>query len=133
MLSASERQRADANPSEAMLRPAVLASLMVAACVARAEEATESAGGTTDTTKLTAGAVLLSDYIYRGISYSARHPSVGAYVDAQRGWLYAWTNFNSVKFSTQPASELTVAAGLRPTLGPFDFDVGAAYYYYASS
>ena len=130
MLSASERQHAGANPSEAMLRPAVLAWLIVAACVARAEEATDSAGGATDAAELTAGAVLLSDYIYRGISYSARHPSVGAYVDAQRGWLYAWTNFNSVKFSTQAASELTVAAGLRPTLGPFEFDIGAAYYYY---
>jgi hypothetical protein len=52
---------------------------------------------------------------------------MGAYVDAQYGWLYAWTNFNSVQFATSPAVELTTAVGIRPTLGPFDFDVGAAY------
>ena len=57
-------------------------------------------------------------------------PSVAAYVDAQQGWLYGYTNFNSVKFSTSPAVEVTVAAGIRPTLGPFEFDIGAAYYYY---
>jgi uncharacterized protein (TIGR02001 family) len=72
----------------------------------------------------------MSDYIYRGISYSAHQPALGAYVDVQHGWLYAWTNFNSVKFSTSPAAELTMAAGIRPTLGPFEFDIGAAYYYY---
>ena len=67
---------------------------------------------------------------YRGISYSGRQPSVAAYVDAQQGWLYGYTNFNSVKFSTSPAVEVTVAAGIRPTLGQFEFDIGAAYYYY---
>jgi uncharacterized protein (TIGR02001 family) len=72
----------------------------------------------------------MSDYIYRGISYSARQPAVGAYVDAQKGWLYAYTNLNSVRFSTGATIELTMAAGARPTLGPFDFDIGAAYYYY---
>ena len=46
----------------------------------------------------------MSDYIYRGISYSAHQPALGAYVDAH-GWLYAWTNFNSVKFSTSPAAK----------------------------
>ena len=47
-----------------------------------------------------------------------------------RGWLYVYTNFNSVRFSTDPAGELTVAVGARPTLGPFEFDIGAEYYYY---
>jgi hypothetical protein len=63
---------------------------------------------------------------YRGISYSGHQPSVAAYVDAQQGWLYGYTNFNSVKFSTSPAVEVTVAAGIRPTLGPLEFDIGAA-------
>jgi uncharacterized protein (TIGR02001 family) len=112
-----------------MLRAAVLSWLIVTACTARAEEQTDSGSGT-DTARLTVGGVLLSDYIYRGISYSGRHPSVGAYVEAQRGWLYAATYFNSVKFSTQAASELTMVAGLRPTMGPFEFDIGAGYYYY---
>ena len=72
----------------------------------------------------------MSDYIFRGISYSAHQPAAGAYVDAQQGWLYVYSNFNSVRFSTDPAGELTVAVGARPTLGPFDFDIGAEYYYY---
>ena len=61
---------------------------------------------------------------------AAHQPSVGAYVDAQQGWLYVYTNFNSVRFSTDPAGELTMAVGARPTLGPFEFDIGAEYYYY---
>ena len=121
-----------------MLRPiahskrveAVLAWLIATSCAAHAGEATESAVTAPAYPKLTAGAVLMSDYIYRGISYSAHQPALGAYVDVQHGWLYAWTNFNSVKFSTSPAAELTMAAGIRPTLGSFEFDIGAAYYYY---
>ena len=35
-----------------------------------------------------------------------------------------------MKFSTSPAVEVTMATGIRPTLGRFDFDIGAAYYYY---
>jgi hypothetical protein len=35
-----------------------------------------------------------------------------------------------VKFSTSPAVEVTMAVGARPTLGSFEFDIGAAYYYY---
>src|SRR5258706_826876 len=108
----------------------VLACLLATACAAHAGEATDAAATAADQSKLTTGAVLMSDYIYRGISYSARQPAVGAYVDAQKGWLYAYTNLNSVKFSTGATIELTMAAGARPTLGPFDFDIGAAYYYY---
>jgi uncharacterized protein (TIGR02001 family) len=114
-----------------MLRVVVLSTrvfswLIVAACSAHADEATDTA----DPSKLTAGATLMTDYIYRGISYSAHHPSVAAYLDAQYGWLYGYTNFNSVKFSTDAAVEVTMAVGARPVLGPFEFDIGAAYYYY---
>jgi uncharacterized protein (TIGR02001 family) len=112
-----------------MLRPAIPVWLIATACAAHAGEA-DAPPAATAQPKLTAGALLMTDYIYRGISYSAHQPSVGTYVDAQSGWLYAWTNFNSVKFSTSPAVELTTAAGIRPTLGPFEFDIGAAYYYY---
>jgi len=119
----------------AMLRLAphltrVLAWLLATACAAHAGEATEAASGTADQFKLMIGSMLMSDYIYRGISYSAHQPSVATYVDAQQGWLYGYTNFNSVRFSTSPAVEVTMAVGARPTLGPFEFDIGAAYYYY---
>jgi uncharacterized protein (TIGR02001 family) len=111
-----------------MLR--VLAWLVAMACAAHAGEATDASTAATDQSKLTFGAMLMSDYIYRGISYSAHQPSVATYLDAQYGWLYGYTNFNSVKFSTSPAVEVTMAVGVRPTLGPFEFDIGAAYYYY---
>lgn len=114
----------------AMLRPAIRACLIVTTCAAHAGEAVDSPAPAKDQPKVTASALLMTDYIYRGISYSAHHPSVGAAIEGQYGWLYAWTNFNSVKFSTQAASELTMAAGIRPTLGKTDFDIGAAYYYY---
>ena len=104
----------------------VLAWLILAAGSAHADEASDTA----DPSKLTAGATLMSDYIYRGLSYSAHHPAVATYLDAQYGWLYGYTNFNSVKFSTSPAVEVTMAVGARPTFGPFEFDIGAAYYYY---
>jgi uncharacterized protein (TIGR02001 family) len=113
-----------------MLRPIMLASLLALACAAHAEEATDAAAKSEDPLKIKAGAALLTDYIYRGVSYSAHYPSVGSYVDVQYGWLYAWTNFNSVKFSTSPAVEITMATGVRPTFGPFEFDIGWAYYYY---
>jgi uncharacterized protein (TIGR02001 family) len=113
-----------------MLRSALLVWLTVTACAARAGEATDLSAAATREPRLTAGAVLMTDYIYRGISYSAHQPSTGAYVEAQYGWLYAWTNFNSVQFATSPAVELTTAAGIRPTLGPFELDLGAAYYHY---
>ncbi len=108
----------------------VLAWLLATACAAHAGEATEAASATTDQFKLLIGSVLMSDYIFRGISYSAHQPAVGTYIDAQQGWLYVYTNFNSVRFSTNPAGELTMAVGARPTLGPFEFDIGAEYYYY---
>jgi uncharacterized protein (TIGR02001 family) len=113
-----------------MLRPALLASLLALTCAAHAEEAGDAAASDKDPLKIKAGAALLTDYIYRGVSYSAHYPSVGSYVDVQYGWLYAWTNFNSVKFSTSPAVEITMATGVRPTFGPFEFDIGWAYYYY---
>src|SRR5262245_66489340 len=119
----------------AMLRLAprpthVLAWLLATACAAHAGEATQAASGTAYQFKLMIGSLLMTDYIYRGISYSAHQPSIGTYVDAQHWWLYVYTDFNSVRFSTSPAVEVTMAAGARPTLGPFEFDIGEAYYYY---
>jgi len=51
-----------------MLRPAVLAWLVVSACAARGEEATSSASAATQPLRVTTGALLQTDYIYRGIS-----------------------------------------------------------------
>src|SRR5262249_3304681 len=100
----------------------VLAWLVaMVACTAHAQEEKEATPPPAVHFKSTAGGTLMSAYIYRGISYSGHQPSVAAYIDAQQGWLYFYTNFNSVKFSTTPVVEVTVTAGVRPTIGPFDF------------
>ena len=49
----------------------VLAWLVATACVAQAGGATESASGT-DQFKLMIGSMLMTDYIYRGISWHKR-------------------------------------------------------------
>ena len=36
----------------------------------------------------------------------------------------------SVKLPTQPSGEITVSGGVRPTLGPLEFDMGATYFAY---
>jgi hypothetical protein len=54
----------------------VLACLVVMACGARAEEAT-TATPTADQSKVTVGAMLMSDYIYRGISPKYAPPGAG--------------------------------------------------------
>ena len=36
----------------------------------------------------------------------------------------------SVKLPTDPSSEITVSGGVRPTLGPIEFDIGATYFAY---
>ena len=80
-----------------MPRPAahpkrVLAWLIATSCAAHAGEAANAPATVPDPFKLMAGSALMTDYVYRGISYSAHQPSVGTYVDALYGWLYAYTN-----------------------------------------
>jgi hypothetical protein len=78
----------------------VLACLVAMACGARAEEAT-NATPTADQSKVTVGAMLMSDYIYRGISYSGHQPSVAAYVDARNR-------------AGSTATRISTASGSRP-------------------
>ena len=92
----------------------VLAWLLATAYAAHAAEATDAASAAADQFKLMVGSALMTDYIYRGLSYSAHQPSVGTYVDAQQGWRYVYTNFNSVRFSTSPAVEVTVTVPRAP-------------------
>jgi hypothetical protein len=82
----------------------VLAWLLATACAAHAGEATEAASATADQFKLMIGSMLMSDYIYRGISYSAHQPSVATYIDAQQGWLYGYTNSTACGFRPAPPS-----------------------------
>jgi hypothetical protein len=68
MLGARKANPPPASEQGHMLRRVVLAWLVVSACAARAEDATDSASAATQQLRVRAGALLLSDYIYRGIS-----------------------------------------------------------------
>jgi uncharacterized protein (TIGR02001 family) len=73
---------------------------------------------------------LASDYIYRGTTLSDRGPAVGAGFEAVLRQFYVGGTIASVKLPTQPSAELTVAGGVRPKLGPVEFDFGATYFFY---
>src|SRR6476659_4428735 len=73
---------------------------------------------------------LASDYIYRGVTLSDRKPAVGAAIEATYALLYAGATVASVKLPTQPAAEISMSGGIRPTLGKIDFDLGVTYFRY---
>lgn len=73
---------------------------------------------------------LASDYIYRGVTLSDRKPAVGMAVEATYALFYAGLTMASVKLPTQPAFELSVSGGIRPTIGVIDFDLGVTYFRY---
>ncbi|HEY2134368.1 MAG TPA: TorF family putative porin [Xanthobacteraceae bacterium] len=75
-------------------------------------------------------AFLTSDYIYRGVSLSARRPSVGTLIETSWHDFYVSTNVQSVNLPTNPAAEFTFEGGYRPTIADFNFDFGASYFYY---
>jgi uncharacterized protein (TIGR02001 family) len=83
-----------------------------------------------DQLEFSARAGLASDYIYRGTTLSDHGPAAGAAFETRWGPLYAGTTVATVKLPTQPAAELTFAAGLRKQIATIDFDLGATYFAY---
>src|SRR3954469_3400727 len=76
---------------------------------------------------------LKSDSIDRGITQTAHRPGVTSGVDLQKNWLYVTTEISSVKLPANPAAEVALGAGLRPTLPGFenvDIDIGVVRYLY---
>jgi uncharacterized protein (TIGR02001 family) len=77
------------------------------------------------------GAKLATDYNFRGVSQSDRGPSVGAYAEGRyNDLIYVGIAGASVDLPTQPSAEIDLMAGIRPTLGPVNFDLGGIFYYY---
>jgi uncharacterized protein (TIGR02001 family) len=83
-----------------------------------------------DELEFSARAGFASDYIYRGTTLSDHTPAAGAAFETRWGPLYAGTTVATVKLPTQPAAELTFAAGLRKQIATIDFDLGATYFAY---
>jgi hypothetical protein len=81
------------------------------------------------------GSALMSDYIFRGVTQSSHNPSVAAYFEPRyninSNWqLYAGISGESIKFANNAAAEIDFYGGVRPTFGPWAFDIGYWYYYY---
>lgn len=87
------------------------------------------------------GGVIMSDYIFRGISQSNQSPSGGAYFEPSYaspiGTFYAgiaalaisWPSGPGYGF-TDPSAEVDLYGGWRHSWGPFSLNIGAIYYYY---
>jgi uncharacterized protein (TIGR02001 family) len=84
----------------------------------------------TNTLEFSAKAGGATDYIYRGTTLSDRKPAAGAAIEAAYAWLYAGATVASVKLPTQPSSEITVNAGVRPSFANINFDLGVTYFAY---
>ena len=70
-----------------------------------------------------------SDYLFRGLSQTAKDPAVFGGVDMTAGLFYAGAWASNVDWGI----ETDLYAGVKPTLGPVTFDLGAVYYGYPDS
>ncbi len=87
------------------------------------------------------GAVVWSDYNFRGVSQTNRGPSGGAYFEAQfntsvgtwyagiAAWGVDWPGTPAFGF-TSPSAEIDIYGGWRNTWGAFSLDLGYIYYWY---
>jgi len=80
--------------------------------------------------EFSARAGVATDYVYRGVTLSARQPAAGAAVELARGMFYGAAGIASVRLPTQPAAEVTLSGGVRPKLGDVQFDFGVSYFAY---
>jgi uncharacterized protein (TIGR02001 family) len=81
------------------------------------------------------GAILTSDYNFRGISQSNHKPAVIAYFEQRYNpWkdlqFYGGLGAASISFPNRAAAEVDFYAGVRPTFGALALDFGAWYYWY---
>lgn len=87
------------------------------------------------------GGVVMSDYVFRGISQSNKAPSGGAYFEPSystpigsfyvgiAAYAISWPSGFNYGF-TDPSAEVDFYGGWRKSWGPFSLDIGAIYYYY---
>lgn len=82
--------------------------------------------------KLSYNVGVASDYIFRGISNTNNDPQVFGGVDATYGIGYAGVWASNVDFGTpNPEAEIDVYAGVKPTVGDVNLDLGVIYYGYS--
>lgn len=71
-----------------------------------------------------------TDYVFRGFSQSDEDPSIYGGVDATLGMGYAGVWVSTVNFGNGTDAEFDLYAGVKPTVGPVNFDLGVIYYGY---
>jgi uncharacterized protein (TIGR02001 family) len=81
------------------------------------------------------GGGVASDYIFRGISQSARWPSANAYTEFRYNvrpdvQFYSAIGGASIDFPNRAAAEIDLYGGIRPTFGKLALDIGYWYYWY---
>jgi uncharacterized protein (TIGR02001 family) len=82
-----------------------------------------------------AGAGVVSDYLFRGVTQSNHKPSFNAYLEPRYNinaslQAYAGIAYETIRFANDDKSEVDFYFGLRPTYGKLALDVGFWYYYY---
>jgi uncharacterized protein (TIGR02001 family) len=82
-----------------------------------------------------AGAGVVSDYLFRGVTQSNHKPSFNAYFEPRYNvnanlQLYAGIGYETIRFANDANSEIDFYGGIRPTLGKLALDVGVWYYWY---
>lgn len=79
------------------------------------------------------GAKAYNDYNFRGISQTDKKPGFGGYGEVRYDdFAYAGVAAYSVDLPTKPFAEVDLTAGIRPKLGPVNFDLGGIFYLYPS-
>jgi len=78
------------------------------------------------------GSAVMTDYNFRGISVSARKPSVEVYVEPRYKLrpnleIYAGLSVASIDLPNRPAAQVVYGAGIRPRFGALSLELGAQY------
>ena len=87
--------------------------------------------------ELSGNVAMTSDYVFRGISQTDASPAIQGGFDLGAGMFYAGVWGSSVDFkgySDESATmELDLYAGITPSTGPVDWDLGVIGYFYPSA
>ena len=82
-----------------------------------------------------AGAGVVSDYLFRGVTQSNHKASFNGYFEPRYNvnanlQLYAGVGYETIRFANDANSEIDFYGGIRPTIGKWALDLGVWYYYY---
>ena len=105
--------------SKTFTRGAILAA---AACLMAAPAIAEG--------EFSGSVTLTSDYLFRGVTQTDGAPMIQGSFDWASDSFYVGTWASGVDFGDGTSTEIDLYAGWTPTVGVFDLDIGAIYYWY---